>query len=44
LDSARAKEDGKKDSVILSAKYIRYATLDMLKKRNLYKANRYVTP
>ncbi|WP_313267662.1 putative porin [Sphingobacterium sp.] len=32
LDSARAKEDGKKDSVILSAKYIRYATLDMLKK------------
>src|SRR5690606_31390963 len=32
LDSARAKEDGKKDSVILSSKYIRYATLDMLKK------------
>jgi hypothetical protein len=32
LDSARAREDGKKDSVILSAKYIRYATLDMLKK------------
>lgn len=32
LDSARAKEDGKKDSVILTSKYIRYATLDMLKK------------
>ena len=32
LDSARAKEDSKKDSVILSAKYIRYTTLDMMKK------------
>lgn len=32
LDSARAKEDAKQDSVILSAKYIRYTTLDMMKK------------
>lgn len=31
LDSARAKEDNKKDSVVFSAKYVRYATLDMLK-------------
>ncbi|WP_159637097.1 putative porin [Sphingobacterium composti Ten et al. 2007 non Yoo et al. 2007] len=31
LDSARAKEDNKKDSVIFSAKYVRYATLNMLK-------------
>lgn len=32
LDSARAKEDNKKDSVTFTAKYVRYATLDMLKK------------
>ena len=32
LDSARAQEDNKKDSVVFSAKYVRYATLDMLKK------------
>ena len=32
LDSARAKEDDKKDSVVLTAKYVRYATLAMLKK------------
>src|SRR5690606_24882917 len=31
LDSARAKEDNKKDSVVFSAKYVRYATLNMLK-------------
>ncbi|TDQ75361.1 putative porin [Sphingobacterium yanglingense] len=31
LDSARALEDNKKDSVVFSAKYVRYATLDMLK-------------
>lgn len=31
LDSARALEDNKKDSVVFSAKYIRYATLNMLK-------------
>lgn len=31
LDSARALEDNKKDSVIFSAKYVRYATLKMLK-------------
>ncbi len=31
LDSARAKEDNKKDSVIFSSKYVRYATLNMLK-------------
>ena len=35
IDSARAKEDSKKDSVILSAKYIRYTTLDMMKKGTL---------
>lgn len=32
LDSARALEDNKKDSVVFSAKYIRYTTLDILKK------------
>lgn len=32
LDSARALEDSKADTVILSAKYVRYATLEMLKK------------
>ncbi|TJZ61967.1 hypothetical protein FAZ15_05495 [Sphingobacterium olei] len=31
LDSARALEDNKKDSVVFSAKYVRYATLNMLK-------------
>ncbi|MBE8722722.1 putative porin [Sphingobacterium pedocola] len=31
LDSARALEDNKKDSVIFNAKYVRYATLNMLK-------------
>lgn len=31
LDSARALEDNKKDSVIFSAKYVRYATLNMLR-------------
>ena len=31
LDSARAKEDNKKDSVIFTAKYVRYTTLDILK-------------
>ncbi|MEJ5053328.1 putative porin [Sphingobacterium sp. MYb382] len=31
LDSARAKEDNKKDSVVFTAKYVRYATLAMLK-------------
>jgi hypothetical protein len=31
LDSARAKEDNKKDSVVFTAKYIRFATLAMLK-------------
>lgn len=31
LDSARAKEDNKKDSVVFTAKYVRYATLPMLK-------------
>lgn len=31
LDSARALEDNRQDSVVFSAKYIRYATLDMLK-------------
>lgn len=31
LDSARALEDNKKDSVEFSSKYIRFATLDMLK-------------
>lgn len=31
LDSARAKEDNRKDSVEFSAKYVRYATLNMLK-------------
>ncbi|ERJ57897.1 putative porin [Sphingobacterium paucimobilis] len=31
LDSARALEDNKKDSVVFSAKYVRYATLEMLK-------------
>src|SRR5690606_22306030 len=30
-DSARAKEDNKQDSVVVTAKYVRYATLDMLK-------------
>lgn len=32
LDSARALEDNKKDSVEFSAKYVRYATLNMLKR------------
>ncbi|HMR19911.1 MAG TPA: hypothetical protein PKA53_11490, partial [Sphingobacterium sp.] len=32
LDSARAMEDNRTDSVVFSAKYIRYATLDMLKR------------
>ncbi len=32
LDSARAKEDNKQDSVVFTAKYVRYATLAMLKK------------
>ncbi|HLR00674.1 MAG TPA: putative porin [Sphingobacterium sp.] len=32
LDSARALEDSKEDTVILSAEYVRYATLEMLKK------------
>lgn len=31
LDSARALEDNKKDSVVFSARYVRYATLNMLK-------------
>lgn len=31
LDSARALEDNKKDSVEFTAKYVRYATLNMLK-------------
>ena len=31
LDSARALEDNKKDSVVFSARFVRYATLDMLK-------------
>lgn len=31
LDSARALEDNKQDSVVFSAKYVRYATLKMLK-------------
>lgn len=31
LDSARAAEDNKKDSVIFSARYVRYTTLDALK-------------
>lgn len=31
LDSARAKEDSGQDSVIFTAEYVRYATLDMLK-------------
>ncbi|MGJ1264135.1 putative porin [Sphingobacterium spiritivorum] len=31
LDSARAKEDNKKDSVEFTARYVRYATLEMLK-------------
>lgn len=31
LDSARAKEDNRQDSVVFTAKYVRYATLDMLK-------------
>jgi len=30
LDSARAREDNKKDSVIFSAKYVRYTTLAMM--------------
>jgi len=32
LDSARALEDNKKDSVVFTAKYVRYATLNMLKR------------
>jgi hypothetical protein len=32
LDSARAKEDNKKDSVEFTARYVRYATLAMLKR------------
>lgn len=31
LDSARAKEDNKKDSVVFTAKYVRYTTLAMMK-------------
>src|SRR5690606_41604473 len=31
LDSARAKEDNRQDSVVFTAKYVRYTTLDMLK-------------
>lgn len=31
LDSARAKEDSKKDSVIFTAKYVRYTTLAMMR-------------
>src|SRR5690606_3224461 len=31
LDSARAKEDNRQDSVIFTARYVRYATLDILK-------------
>lgn len=31
LDSARALEDNKKDSVVFNAKYVRYANLNMLK-------------
>ena len=31
LDSARAAEDNKEDSIIYSARYIRYTTLDMMK-------------
>src|SRR5690606_9437691 len=31
LDPARAKEDNKTDSVVFTAKYVRYTTLDMLK-------------
>ena len=31
LDSARALEDNKQDSVVFTARYVRYATLDMLK-------------
>src|SRR5690606_22160664 len=31
LDSARALEDNKKDSVVFSSRFVRYATLDMLK-------------
>lgn len=32
LDSARALEDNKKDSVVFSARFVRFATLDMLKR------------
>jgi len=32
LDSARALEDNKKDSIVFTARYIRYTTLDMMKK------------
>lgn len=31
LDSARALEDNKKDSIVFSSRFVRYATLDMLK-------------
>lgn len=31
LDSARAKEDSKKDSVVFTARYVRYTTLAMMK-------------
>lgn len=33
LDSARAREDNRRDSVIFNATYVRYATLNMLKQR-----------
>lgn len=32
LDSARALEDNKQDSIVYTAKYVRFATLNMLKK------------
>jgi len=32
LDSARAKEDGKRDSVIFSSRYVRYTTLENMKR------------
>src|SRR5690606_22299510 len=34
LDSARAREDNRQDSVGVTGKYVRYTTLDMLKQRN----------
>ena len=32
LDSARAKEDNKKDSVVFTAKYVRYTNLATMKR------------